>query len=264
MIDIHAHLCWKAFDQDREKVIEECKRHLAGVIVSSARYPEGVQALEVCEKHKDFLFPTLGFHPTEGGSEQDAEKILELIRKNKERVKGVGECGLDYHWEQDPDKRERQKEVFRRFIALAKELKKPLVIHSWDAEQDCFEMVRNQGISCVFHCFSGGRELALEILKEGFYISISTQICFSKHHKRLAKLIPLDKLLLETDAPFLSPQKHGGYEALVKGFGPERNYPWNILLSAEKIAGVKGLPKEEVLEAAKANAVKVFRLKMKT
>ncbi len=262
MIDTHAHLCFPDFDKDREQVIEECRNQLSAVIVSSARYREGLLALEVCSKYPNFLFLTLGFHPTEGGTEKDAEKILDLIKENKERVKGIGEAGLDYHWEQDPGKREMQKGIFSRFIRLAKELKKPLVIHSWDAEQDCFEMVRGQGIACIFHCFSGGRELAREILKEGFYISVSTQVCFSKHHKKLAKLIPLDRLLLETDSPFLSPQKHGAYEPLVKGFDPNRNYPWNIRLSAEKIAGVKGISQEEVLEAAKANAVKVFGIKI--
>lgn len=260
MIDIHAHLCFPDFDPDREQVIQECRRQLAGVIVSSARLEEGVQALEICRGNPNFLFPTLGFHPTEGGSEKDARKILNMIRENKDRIAGVGECGLDYHLEKNQGKREKQKAVFRKFIALAKELKKPLLIHSWDAEQDCFEMIRGKGLACIFHCFSGGRELALEILDSGFYISVSTQVCFSKHHKKLARLIPLDRLLLETDSPFLSPQKHGNYEPLARGFAPDRNYPWNIRLSAEKIAGLRGISQEEVLEAARANAVRVFGL----
>lgn len=264
MIDTHAHLCFPDFDQDRKKIIQECRKHLAGVIVSSARLREGILALETCASQPNFLFPTLGFHPTEGGTGEDAGKIIQLLRANQDRIVGIGEVGLDYHWEKDPEKREAQKDVFKKFIALAGELEKPLVIHSWDAEQECFEMVRGKDLTCVFHCFSGPLELAREILQEDFYISVSTQVCFSKHHKRLAKLIPLDRLLLETDSPFLSPQRHGGYEPLVKGFNPERNYPWNILLSAEKIAGVKGISKEQVLEAGKANAVKVFELKTKT
>lgn len=263
MIDIHAHLCFPDFDQDREQVIRECRKQVSGVVVSSARLDEGLLALETCAKNPNFLFPTLGFHPTEGGSEQDAGKILNLLRANKDKAVGVGECGLDYHWEKDPAKKKAQRSVFEKFITLAGELKKPLVIHSWDAENDCFEMVREKDLTCIFHCFSGSRELALEILQSGFYISVSTQICFSKHHKKLAKLIPLDRLLLETDSPFLSPQKHGNYEPLAKGFKPGRNYPWNILLSAEKVAGVKGLSKEEILEAARANAVKVFGLIIK-
>jgi len=255
-------MCWKSFSQDREKIIEASKKRLSAVIASSARLQEGIDTLETYAKHPKFMFPTLGFHPTEGGSEEDVGKIIELIKANKDQIVGIGECGLDYHWEKDPGKREAQKGVFSQFIRLAKELKKPLVIHSWDAEQECFDMVKNEGIPCVFHCFSGPLELAGEILEQGFYISVATQICFSKHHKRLAKLVPLDRLLLETDSPFLSPQKHSNYEPLVEGFSPERNYPWNILLSAEKIASAKGVSKEEVLEAGKANAVGVFGLKL--
>ena len=223
---------------------------MAGVIVSSARYDEGVKTLELCSKHPGFLFPTIGFHPTEGG--KDPEKIIELIKSNSERIVGVGEVGLDYHWEKEPEKHKIQKERFSKFIELAESLKKPIVIHSWDAERDCFEMVKNSKVNAVFHCFSGKRDLANEIISNGFHISISTQVLFSKNTRKIAKDIPLDKLLLETDSPFLSPDKEKD----------PRNYPWNIKLSAKKISEIKRISEEEVLMRAKNNAVKVFNLKI--
>ncbi len=249
MIDIHAHLCFPEFDGDREEVVEKCKKELSAVIVSSARYEEGLKVLSLAERHPGFLFPTLGFHPTEG---TEFEKTLKLIRSNSGRIVGIGEVGLDYHWEKDEKKRRLQRERFSKFIELAEKLSKPLVIHSWDAESECYEMVKDSSTEVVFHCFSGRRELAKQIVSRGFYISISTMVLFSKNIRKIVKDLPLDKLLLETDSPFLSPDRAKD----------PRNYPWNIKLSAEKIAEIKGITKEEVLENAKRNAMRVFDLKI--
>ncbi len=249
MIDIHAHLCFGDYDKDMDKIIARCKEELAGVIVSSARYDEGLKTLSLASKHPGFLFPTLGFHPTEG---TEFEKTLGLIKSNAEKIVGIGEVGMDYHWEKDPARHEIQKERFSRFIDLAGSLKKPIVIHSWDAERDAFEMVRDSGSQAVFHCFSGKRDLANEIISRGFYISISTMVLFSKNVRKIAKDIPMDKLLLETDSPFLSPDKEKD----------PRNYPWNIKLAAGKIADIRGISREDVLEKAKENAIRVFDLKI--
>ncbi len=248
MIDIHAHLCFPNFEQDVDEIVERCREEIDGVIVSSARYEEGLKALELCRRNREFLFPTLGYHPTEG---TDHEGVMRLIMENQELVVGVGEVGLDYHWESDPGKRKEQEFLFRKFIGLAKELKKPLVIHSWDAERECFDMVKDSGLACIFHCFSGSRELAQEILQvPDFYISVSTQVIFNKGVRKLAKAVPLERLLLETDAPFLSP---------VKG---ERNFPWNIIRSADKIADLRGLDSSDILNAARENAIRVFGLRL--
>ena len=248
MIDIHAHLCFPNFEKDVDEIVERCRQEIDGVIVSSARYDESLKVLELCKRNRGFLFPTLGYHPTEG---TNPDGVMELIRENREIVMGVGEVGLDYHWESDPGKRGEQEAIFRKFIGLARELKKPLVIHSWDAERECFELVKDSGLVCIFHCFSGSRELAQEILQvPDFYISVSTQVIFSKGVRKVAKAVPLERRLLETDAPFLSP---------VKG---ERNFPWNIIRSAEKIADVRGLDSAEILNAARENAVRVFGLRL--
>jgi len=251
MIDIHAHLCWKSYDKDLDKIIAKCREELSGVIASSARYDEGLKVLSLAEKHPGFIFPSIGFHPVEGG--KNPENIMELINENKDKIVSVGEVGLDYHWEKDTEKHKKQKETFSKFIELAKSLKKPLVLHSWDAERDVYDIVKDSGIECVFHCFGGKRDLANEIFSKGFYISISTMVLFSKNVRKVAKDTPMDKLLLETDSPFLSPDREKD----------PRNYPWNIKLAAEKVAEIRKIPKEEVLEAAKRNAIEVFNLKIR-
>ncbi len=263
MIDIHAHLCFPDFDYDRDKVVAECEREMDAVIVGSARYEEGLCALKLAAGHEK-LFATLGYHPTEGGP--DPARIMGLIRENSDGIAGVGEVGLDHHWEHDPGRRKAQQAVFSDFIKLAAELGKPLVIHSWDAEPECFAMVRDFGGPVIFHCFSGPKELADQILDRGFYISFSTQVLFSKSHRKLARTVPLEQLTLETDAPFLSPYKYlkgKGEEGRLKpGFDPSRNYPWNIRFSAAKIAEIKGVDAAEVLHKAASNAKKVFGLKV--
>ena len=247
MIDIHAHLCFPQFDKDIDSVVEKAKEEIDGVIVSSARFEEGKKVLALVQKHPGFLFATLGYHPTEGGA--DCESVLKLIEQNHDKIVGVGEAGLDYHWEEDLKKRDQQKLIFAKFVAAAERYRLPLVIHSWDAEADCFNMVNGRKISCVFHCYSGTIDLAKSIVERGFYISMSTQICFSKHHRKLITSIPLENLLLETDSPFLGPERH-------------TNMPWNIKLSADKIAAEKGISRETVLDIAKQNAIKVFNLKL--
>lgn len=261
MIDVHAHLCFPDFDRDREKVVRECGKSMEAVIVGSARHDEGLQSLELCRSH-DFLFPTLGYHPTEGGD--GPARIMELIRENRREVVGVGEVGLDHHWEKDPARGKRQAETFSGFIGLAEELKKPLVIHSWDAERECYGMVKGCGVPVVFHCYSGPPELASEILDSGFFISFSTQVLFSKSSRKLAKAVPLEMMTLETDSPFLSPFKRmeavPGVMEPKPGFVPERNYPWNVAFSAAKIAKLKGTEASVVIGETSRNARRIFGL----
>ncbi|MBN1896738.1 MAG: TatD family hydrolase [Candidatus Aenigmarchaeota archaeon] len=262
MIDIHAHLCFPGLLEDKERIVRECEKEMTVVIVTSARLEEGICALDICSKH-DKLFPTIGFHPVEGGTE--VRRIMELIRERKDDIVGVGEVGLDYHWVKDDKKREQQKKVFSDFIKLAEELKKPLVIHSWDAEEDCFGMLKDVTVPVIMHCYSGPKELAERILeKENFYISISTHVLLSKQLRKIAKIVPLERMTIETDAPFLSPYKYmqaKGTEGRLKpGFDPEKNYPWNVRFAAEKIAELKGVDVKEVITKTTDTAKKIFGL----
>ena len=190
MIDTHAHLCFPEFDKDREEIVTEARKRMTAVIASSARYEEGLKVLELAKKHKGFVYASLGYHPAEGDRPQD---ILELVEKSRDKIVAVGEVGLDFHWVKESEKRELQKKWFLKFIELAGRIGKPLVIHSWDAEQECFELVKGRGLDCVFHCFSGKTELVQEVIDHGFYISVSTNVLFSKTTRKVAKAIPLEK-----------------------------------------------------------------------
>ncbi|MBU0530118.1 MAG: TatD family hydrolase [Candidatus Aenigmatarchaeota archaeon] len=245
-IDIHAHLCFPNTYEDVDDVVKTIQKEMTAVIASSARYEEGLDVLRLAEKYPGVVFVSLGYHPFEGNN---PEKTKKLILENKDRIVSVGEVGLDYHWEQNSEKREKQKVLFREFLELAKKINKPVVIHSWDAERECFEIAREYEIPLIFHCFTGSVELAKEIVDAGFYVSISTNICFSKKLKKVAKVVPMEFMLLETDAPFLDPDRDR-----------KKNVPWNIKLSAEKIAEVKEMTAEEVLEQTTKNAIKVFGL----
>lgn len=250
MIDIHAHLCLDDFDDDRDKIVERCRKEgLSAVIVSSARLDEGICALELCKKNEGFLYPTLGYHPTDG--EGEWKNVIDLIRKNKDKIVGIGEVGLDYHWEKDGSERKKQKEVFSEFIELSKELDLPLVLHTWDAERECFDMVRDAGCKKVlFHCYTGKNSLAKEITDAGYYVSVSTAMLFSKHVKKVARDVPFDQFTLETDAPFLSPNKEHD----------KRNYPWNIMITAKKMAGIRDTEESRILSQAEKNARDFFNI----
>jgi len=248
-IDIHAHLCFPDTYENLDDIIEGIRRELTATIASSARYDEGLDVLKLVDKYPGLIFASLGHHPIEGDKLEETKK---LILDNKDGIVSVGEVGLDYHWEKDTEKQKKQHEVFHDFLKLAKQIKKPVVIHSWDAERDCFDIAKEYGIPLVFHCYSGGIDLAKEILDAGFYISISTNVCFSKKLRKVAKIVPLDRMFLETDSPFLDPDRER-----------KKNVPWTIKQSAEKIAEVKDITYEKVLDQTSKNAVKMFDLKLK-
>ena len=258
MIDVHAHLCFPSLLADQEQIIAQAKQKIHGVIVSSANWSESQNVLSLVPKHPGFLFASIGFHPIDAdraGEPADAlELTRDLLREHEKEIVAIGEVGLDFHWNHEEVEHEVQKATLRSFVALAEELQKPLILHSWDAEQECFNLVKSADVPAViFHCYTGPPELAEEIVKAGFLVSISTNVLFSKKLRKIAKAIPLESLVLETDSPFLDPERER-----------KRNTPENILLSAQKIAEIRGCSAGDVLEAAEHNAVKALKLKLKS
>ncbi|MFB6076203.1 MAG: TatD family hydrolase [Candidatus Aenigmatarchaeota archaeon] len=249
MIDTHCHLEMNKFDDERDEVLRKCGKNLKAVIVSSAEINTAEKVLQISENNEN-IFSTLGLHPEPAlkNSNQEIEEHIEFIRKNAEKIVGIGEVGLDYYLIKDKDKRERTKEIFERYVELAEELSMPLVIHARDSINDVLDILKPRDLrNVILHCFSGSIEQLKEALERNYWISISTLVCKSSHHKKLTNQTPLDNILLETDAPYLSPDSG-------------TNYPWKIEQSARKIAQIKGFNFEKVWKKTGENAIEAFDL----
>ncbi|MGQ9631483.1 MAG: TatD family hydrolase [bacterium] len=252
MIDSHTHLDAPAFDGDREEVIARAKVALRCLVNIGCDIPSSERSTELADAH-DFIYATVGFHPHEAKAWSDStyDKLKSAARHPK--VVAIGEAGLDYHYENSPAK--VQREVFRKMIHLSKEVGLPLVVHSRDAEADTLRILseeRPEG--AVMHCFSGGPELARRYIDMGFFISIAGVVTFPKAIKtqEVVRAIPLDRLVIETDAPHLAPIPHRG----------RRNEPSYVEFVARKIAEIKGCRCEEVSRATSENAVRFYRMKI--
>lgn len=276
MIDSHCHI---EHMKDAESVLDEAKnKGMKAVVTSSLNVEEAEAAFALQRKYPDFLHVCIGLHPSEidnfqnisdsgnsKASREDFEKFPQLedyidyIMSKKEKLVAIGEVGLDYTWLKDEEKREKSRQIFIQLIELSRELRLPLVIHSREAMRDTLDILKAQGAKDVMlHCFSGN-EATLEIALElGYYISFATNICWTKKHPYLAARTPIDRLLLETDAPWLDPDSTA--DELKDKNRELKNRPWKIEKSAAKIAEIKGLTKEEVLRITAENAARFFRL----
>lgn len=248
MIDTHCHLVYE--NADPEPAIAKARKVLDAVITCG--YPRDYDKnIKVVERYKGFVFLTLGLHPIDikDMTADEVDKYMDFMRNQKENILAIGEVGLDFHWFPGEEENKRFKEVFSRCLRLARELGKPVVLHTRKAEQECFDMVVSHGIkNAVFHCYSGGMTLARQIIDSGFLISLSTNIDRSKNTRKIAKSFPLDMLLTETDSPFLSPMPG------------QKNEPVNVKLVVEKIAELRGMNVEEVDRQTTENAIKFFNL----
>jgi TatD DNase family protein len=248
-IDSHCHLDFKQFNKDREEVIQRARAMgVEQMINSGVDFITNKRTLELAEEH-DFIFATLGLAPNflDGWSEAEIERVLLQIAENQEDAVAIGEAGLDFYRCQDKASRERQARVFLRVKDLARSLNKPLVIHSRDAEQQALEMVRDLD-KVIFHCYSGTLETMRDAVDRGYYISLATNLCRSPAHQILARNVPLDHLLIETDSPFLSPRRG-------------RNEPAFILDSVRLLSRIRGLPQEDVAKITAENARTAFGLR---
>lgn len=258
MIDAHCHI---DYIEGTEQILEEAKKKGMKAIVTSALNREEAETVfRLREKYPNFLYVCIGLHPSEIDKFTDMEDYLDFIKSSKEKIVAVGECGLDYTWSRDESTRERSRQVFIKMIELSEELKLPLVIHSRDAMRDTLDILESHNTrNVMLHCFSGSEATLKAALELGYYISFATNVCWTKKHPYLAGKTPLDKMLLETDAPWLDPDTI--IEELKSESRKLNNRPWKIGKSAEKIAEVKGTTKEEVLKVTAENAARFFGLK---
>ncbi|TKH03206.1 TatD family deoxyribonuclease [Peribacillus simplex] len=251
LFDTHVHVNAEQFNEDLEDVIERAKE--AGVnnmVVVGFDRPTIIRAMELIEAY-DFMYAAVGWHPVDAidMTEEDLQWIEELA--NHPKVVAIGEMGLDYHWDKSP--KDVQMEVFRKQIRLAKKVGLPIIIHNREATADIVNILKEEEASRVggiMHCFSGSAETALECINMNFYISLGGPVTFknAKKPKEVAAAVPLDRLLIETDCPYLAPHPYRG----------KRNEPSYVKLVAEQIAEIKQLTIEEVSQATTENAKKLF------
>ncbi len=251
LIDTHSHV-----DMIEGLALEEVlkKASDAGVreIIVPCAYPKDVDKIFELVIAHDELYGLLGVHPSEAKDWDDGliDKIKKYSKSNK--IVGIGEIGLDYYW--DKSFNDLQKEIFIKQIRLANELSLPICVHDREAHKDSFDILKeyNKGSSVVMHCFSGSVEFARECIKEGWYLALGGVVTFKNavKMKEVALDIPLDRLLLETDAPYLTPVPYRGKE----------NQPAYVKFVAEEIAKIRGITYEDVAIATSENARKVYGL----
>ena len=247
LFDSHCHLHFPQFDADREAVLARMQEKDMGAVLIGTDLETSKAALELAKQH-DFLWASVGLHPTHTG-DFDISKFRELAGDPK--VVAIGECGLDYF---RSEKSEGQKERFETQIALAQKLNKALVVHCREAHDDCLSVLQNtaiaQGVPVVMHFFTGSGELAQKYLELGCYLSFPGPVTYPDMYDDSIRICPLDRMLIETDAPFAAPVPYRG----------KRNEPAYVEHVAAKIAAVKGVSVEEAVEATVKNVQTVFKL----
>ncbi len=251
IFDTHAHYDDEAFEEDREELLAQMEPAGIGGIVNVGASLQGVRASrELAERHP-FVWAAVGVHPDEVGSlnEETLHWLYELCRKPK--TVAVGEIGLDYYW--DKESHEVQKQWFIRQLQMAKETGLPVNIHSREAAQDTFDIMKEHHAGTtggIIHCFSSSAQMALEYVKLGYYIGIGGVVTFKNARvmKEVAAAVPLDRIVVETDCPYLAPAPNRG----------KRNSSLYLPLVIEEIARIRGVSAQEVEDATWENAHKVY------
>lgn len=250
LFDSHAHLDDKRFNDDREQVINRAtEAGLVGILNAGACMESSARSIALAREHS-IVYAAVGIHPHDAKEAKgdDYEQLADWCSIPK--VVAIGEIGLDYYYDLSP--RDVQQQVFMRQIDVARQLKKPIIIHDRDAHGDVLAMLKKEakGMTGVLHCFSGSLEMAKEAIKLGFYISFAGPITYAKDGKlkEVAAKIPLERLLVETDCPYLTPQPYRG----------RRNEPAHVRFTAEEVARVRGMELAALAEAATANTRRLF------
>lgn len=251
IFESHAHYDNLKFEEDQDTIIKNLRTEgIHKVINVGADMHSSLKSIELAQKY-DFFYAAIGVHPHDVKSmmEEDLEKLIALAVYDK--VVAIGEVGLDYYYENSP--KEVQKLWFREQMVIAKELELPLIIHSRDAAQDTFDLIKEVGaqeVGGVVHCYSGSKEMAERYVDMGFYLGIGGVVTYDNANtlKEVVKAISLESLLLETDCPYLSPVPNRG----------KRNDSSNLKYIAEAIANIKDIEVDEVLRTTYNNGMKLF------
>lgn len=254
LFDTHVHLNARQFFEDRDEVMERARESGVTRMVVVGFDEETIPlAIEIAEAHED-VYAAVGWHPVDA-IDYEARHLawLETLAEHP-KVVALGEMGLDYHWDTSP--KDVQEKVFRAQIRLAKKLAMPIIIHNREATQDIIRILQEENaaeVGGIMHCFSGTIEEIQPCLDMNFYISLGGPVTFknAKEVKEVAKVIPLDRLLIETDAPYLAPHPYRG----------KRNEPAYVKLVAEEIAELRSMGYEEICEITTQNALNIFGIK---
>ena len=246
-IDTHCHVFSEYYD-DIEKVISECKdNNVNRIIVNGCDIVSNKEVLELVNKY-DIIYGAIGFHPTELDDFNDEYFSFLEENINNSKIVAVGEIGLDYHY--DDTDREKQSMVFRKQLDIAQKYNKPIIVHSRDSIQDTYNILKEYNVSGSIHCFSGSKEMARKFTKIGFMIGIGG-VCTYKNAKNIVDVIeniPLEYILLETDAPYLTPEPYRG----------NKNSSKYLPIIANKIAEIKNVSLSKVVEITGKNASRMF------
>ncbi len=251
IFESHAHYDDEAFDEDRESLLASMQPHNIGAVINVSASPAGMESTAKLAEKYPFIWGAVGVHPDEVGTMDSTtlERIKELCRR--EKIVAVGEIGLDYYW--NKENHSLQKEWFMRQMDAAREVKKPIIVHSREAAADTLQVMKSSDageIGGVIHCFSYAREMAREYLNMGFYLGIGGVVTFknAKKLKEVVEYAPLDSILVETDSPYLSPVPNRG----------KRNSSLNLPYIIQEIAEIKRISPEEVERVTEKNARRLF------
>lgn len=246
LFDVHCHLDAKEFDTDRAQVIQRAIDAGVKYVVCNGTNPQSNRALLEMAKQFPIIKVAMGFYPVDA-LEFDVDAEIIFITSMKSHIIAIGEVGIDYHWVKDSTQRAKEHENFQKAIHLAKELRKPIIVHSRAAEKETLDMLEQGNIkNVVLHCFGGNTKLVERAVKLGFSLSIPPNIVRSDQFQQMVRKVPLSQLLLETDSPYLAPTKEG------------RNEPANVVLTVEKIAEIKNMDVFEVRNHLFMNFQRMF------
>ena len=257
-VDSHAHIDGEEFDADREEVLARARAAGVRAILNvGTGDPHGghlERAVAVAEEYEG-VYAAVGVHPHDAKLfDEEAERKLLRLLGSSERVVALGEIGLDFHYDNSP--REVQREVFARQLRMAREARKPVVIHSREADEETVRILREEwsgaGVGCVMHCFGGSVRMAEQVLEMGSYVSFAGNVTFKKADalRDAARVVPLKRLLVETDCPFLSPVPFRG----------RRNEPAHVVETARFLAELRGVTVEELGRTTSENFYRLFGL----